>query len=331
MANGDQGGGAPANERALGRERTRRRRDVYRRRRTALALLAGAALAAGVAVGAGAGGGGSDSAAEAEASRPTLPRGGRNLLPDHRLVAFYGAPQSDELGALGVGTPAEAGERLLDQADAYSGGNRPVLPVFELIVSVAAADPGDDGEYVLRESDAVIRRYLAEVRRLRGLLLLDVQPGRADFRDEVERLEPYLRMPDVGLALDPEWHVGPTEVPGQVIGSVDAETVNEISAELAATVQQLDLPEKLFVIHQFTPDMIEGRERLRERPGLATVINVDGFGDQPNKIAKYRELHPDRSTGLGAGFKLFYNEDTDLMGPEQVLDLQPKPDLIVYE
>ena len=75
-------------------------------------------------MGAGAGGGGSDSAAEAEASRPTLPRGGRNLLPDHRLVAFYGAPQSDELGALGVGTPAEAGERLLDQADAYSG-NRP--------------------------------------------------------------------------------------------------------------------------------------------------------------------------------------------------------------
>ena len=78
------------------------------------------------------------------------------------------------------------------------------------------------------------------------------------------------------------------------------------------------------MIHQFTPDMIEGRERVRERPGLATVINVDGFGDPPNKIAKYRELHPDRSTGLGAGFKLFYNEDIDLMGPEQVLDLQPE-------
>ena len=114
-----------------------------------------------------------------------------------------------------VGTPDEAGERLLDQADAYSGGKRPVLPVLELIVYGRGGRSGR-GRRVrpAAESDAVIRRYLAEVRRLRGLLLLDIQPGRADFRDEVERLEPYLREPDVGLALDPEWHVGPTEVPG---------------------------------------------------------------------------------------------------------------------
>ena len=70
---------------------------------------------------------------------------------------------------------------------------------------------------------------------------------------------------------------------------------------------------------------------MRDRPGLATVINVDGFGDPPNKIAKYRELHPDASTGLDSGFKLFFNEDIGLMTPEQVLALKPKPDLIVYE
>ena len=68
-----------------------------------------------------------------------------------------------------------------------------------------------------------------------------------------------------------------------------------------------------------------------ERPGLATVINVDGFGDPANKIAKYEQLHPDPRSGLGAGFKLFYNEDIGLMSPEDVLGLSPKPDLIVYE
>jgi hypothetical protein len=206
-----------------------------------------------------------------------------------------------------------------------------VLPVLELIATVAASDPGDDGEYALRVPEGVIRRYLAEARRRRALLVLDIQPGRAEFSDEIERIEPYLRMPDVGLALDPEWHVGPDEVPGEVIGSVDIETVNEISGELAATVRRLDLPEKLFVIHQFTAGGIEDRERLRERPGLATVVNVDGFGDPPNKVAKYRQLHPSRSSGIGSGFKLFYNEDSGLMSPEEVLSLHPKPDLIVYE
>lgn len=274
-------------------------------------------------------GGSGEQPALATDEGPTLPRGGKSLLPEHRLVAYYGAPQSAELGALGIGTPEQATSRLLDQAEAYEG-DRPVLPVLELIATVAAADPGTNGDYVLRESDRVIRRYLAEARRRRGLLLLDVQPGRADFAEEIERLEPWLREPDVGLALDPEWHVGPTEVPGQVIGSVDAATVNEISAELAETVRRLDLPEKLLVIHQFTEDMVSERERLRDRPGVATVINVDGFGDQANKIAKYRELRPEAGW-LGSGFKLFYNEDLDLMSPERVLGLKPKPDLIVYE
>ncbi len=306
------------------------RETIARRRRAALAGAAAVAFALGTLTGSGSGAPDDGASPDAEIERPELPRGGYSLLPEHRLVAFYGAPGSPELGALGIGPPARASDRLLDQAAAYNG-NRPVLPVLELIATVAAADPGEDGDYVLRESDAVIRRYLAEARRRRAILLLDIQPGRAEFADEIERLEPYLREPDVGLALDPEWHVGPTEVPGQVIGSVDAETINRISAELSATVRRLHLPEKLLVIHQFTEGMVSDRERLRDRSELATVINVDGFGDPANKIAKYRELHPSTASPVGSGFKLFYNEDLDLMSPEQVLKLKPKPDLVVYE
>jgi hypothetical protein len=322
-------GSETVDQRARRRALERRRRDVVRRRRVALAGVACLALLAGVLVGSGDGGGESGTA-EAEADLPTLPRGGRSLLPGRRLVGFYGAPGDEALGTLGIGTPEEAGERLLDQARAYRG-NRRVLPVFELLATIAASAPGDDGEYVLRTPTRVIRRYLEEARRIEALLLLDIQPGRSSFAEEVERLEPFLREPDVGLALDPEWHVGPDEVPGQVIGSVSAREVNEISAGLAETVRELDLPEKLFVVHKFTADMVSGPGTVLDRPGVATVINVDGFGDPPNKIAKYRQLHPDPSTGLGSGFKLFYNEDIDLMSPEQVLELKPKPDLVVYE
>ena len=158
-----------------------------------------------------------------------------------------------------------------------------------------------------------------------------MQPGRAEFAAEIKRLKPYLRKPDVGLALDPEWHVGPGQAPGQQVGSVTANEVNAISADLARIVKRHRLPEKLFVIHQFTEEMVRNRSGLRARRGLATVINVDGFGDPPNKIAKYRDLRPSAGSHLHAGFKLFYEEDTDLMAPDQALGLRPPPDLIVYE
>ena len=275
--------------------------------------------------------GGDESSEEVKEAGPVeLPRGGRSLLPEYRLVGFYGAPQDDALGALGVGTPAEASKRLLEQAKAYEGG-KPVMPVFELIATIASAHPGKDGLYRNRQPHSVIKEFLAEARRNRGILLLDIQPGRADFDDEVRRLERYLDEPDVGLALDPEWHVGPDELPGEVIGSVGATEVNQIAEGLAETVERLDLPEKLFVIHQFTDDMITSKELLVPHDALATVLNVDGFGDAPNKIAKYEELHPKQATGLASGFKLFYEEDFGLMTPDDVLGLKPPPDLIVYE
>ena len=76
--------------------------------------------------------------------------------------------------------------------------------------------------------------------------------------------------------------------------------------------------------------MIRNKEKLRHYPGVALVLNVDGFGDQPNKISKYVDFtHP--RTGFRSGYKLFYKEDTNLMTPAQVLKLRPRPDLVIYE
>lgn len=305
------------------------KRQVAGRRLAVLGACAALAFVAGVVTGAG-----SEDAkpvAEVEpADEPELPRGGRRLLPEHRLVGLFGAPQDPALGALGIGTPTQAGARLSEVARWYEG-NRPVLPVFELVATIAAADPGEDGLHRFHQPHSVIRDYLEAAREQRALLLLDIQPGRADFADEVDRLERWLREPDVGLALDPEWNVDAAEIPGDVIGSVDVTTVDAISAELAATVEKLNLPDKLFVIHQFTAEMITGDSEPAARPGLATVLNVDGFGDAANKIVKYRELRPPAGSPLHGGFKLFFEEDLGLMSPEDVLALQPKPDLIVYE
>jgi hypothetical protein len=233
---------------------------------------------------------------------------------------------------LGIGSPDKAADRLLRQASAYDRRRRPALPALELISTVANADPGVDGMYSARQPRAVIDRYLAAAREARALLILDVQPGRRDFVDEVRHLAPYLRHPDVGLALDPEWHVQPGEVPGQVIGSVTAQTVNEVSAYLAELVAAYDLPQKLLIVHQFTAGMIADREQLEPRDGVAIVLNSDGFGDPPNKVAKYDQLRP-RGTldAFHEGFKLFYREDIGVMPPGEVLGLDPPPDVVIYE
>jgi len=259
-----------------------------------------------------------------------LPRGGRRLLPDRRIVAYYGAPQDDELGALGIGSPASAARKLERQAKPYARPGRPVLPAMELIAVTAAAHPGEGERYNTRQDASIINRYLRAARKAKALLVLDIQPGRSDFYTEARRLERWLRKPDVGLALDPEWRMGPGEVPGQVIGSVEAREVNAVSAWLSQIVERRKLPQKLFLIHQFTNDMVDDT-KLQERPGLAMVLNADGFGTQQLKRIKYHAFTSSPRRFFGEGFKLFYREDTNLMTPRQVLRLKPPPDVVVYE
>jgi hypothetical protein len=311
-------------------------RSVFLRRRlVALGVLL--LIVAGVVVLlSGAGGGDKPAAKQAAAKKAAppklaeLPRGGRRLLPDRRIVAYYGAPQDDELGALGIGTPAHAARRLERQAKPYATKRRPVLPAMELLAVTAAASPGEGSRYNTRQDPKIINRYLRAARKAKALLVLDIQPGRSDFFTEATRLKRWLKQPDVGLALDPEWRMDPGQVPGQVIGHVEAREVNAVSAWLSKIVAQRKLPQKLFLIHQFTNDMVDDTQ-LHERQGLAMVLNADGFGTPALKKAKYHAFTSSPRRFFGEGFKLFYKEDTRMMKPRQVLRLKPPPDVVVYE
>jgi hypothetical protein len=282
---------------------------------------------------AGCGGGDADPAAKAaEKPEAELPGGGRIIFadPKRRVVAFYGHPQDPQLGVLGIGPPAQAAARLKRVAARYRTRRRPVLPAMELLATVTNAAPGDDGLHLSRTPGSIIRRYLQAARSVGAVLILDIQPGRATFLPEAQRLERWLREPDVSLALDPEWHVGPDELPGQVIGSVDATEVAAVGDWLDALTQRHDLPQKLLVVHQFTEGMIKRRELLHPYKSVAVVLNTDGFGTAPVKAAKYQEFARLSDFAFN-GFKLFYEEDIGLMSPRRVLRLRPTPDLVVYE
>ena len=250
-----------------------------------------------------------------------------------RTVAWWrstGLRRTAQLGELGIGSPERAARRLERQARPYARRGRPVLPAFELIAAIVTNDAGNGGDHSIRQEPATIRRYLGAARAHHMLLLLDIQPGYAPFLQEAEALEQFLKEPDVSLALDPEWSMDPPQLPGQEIGSTDADTINEVSRYLSSIVRRYDLPQKLLVVHRFTGDMIEAEHDLERHPGVALVANVDGFGDQPNKISKYNEFTNDLQRRFN-GFKLFYHEDMNLMKPKQVLRLRPQPDLVVYE
>jgi hypothetical protein len=259
-----------------------------------------------------------------------LPGGGRRIFAGGRLlVAYYGTAGTGSLGVLGESGPDRIVPRLRRAAAPFARGGRPVQPVFELIVSVAHAGPTKTGTYSSGIRRAQVQRYLDAAHRYGVLLVLDLQPGRADFLAVAKHWEWALRDPWVGLALDPEWRMGPHGVPGHRIGSVSAAEVNRVSAWLDGLTATYRLPEKVFLLHQFRQDMVRHIGRVRGRPHLAMVQHVDGFGTRRQKLATFHHVVRPRQFALG--FKLFYDEDVHRMHAPQVLRIRPRVSFVSFQ
>lgn len=258
-----------------------------------------------------------------------LPDGSRTLFPDHQLVAEYGHPGIPAMGVLAEKDPLEAARQVQLRALDYElRSGRPALPTFEVIATVAQSQPGRDGLYSYVLPPPRIEPWLDAVRTVDGYLILDLQPGRARFIDQARVYESLLLQPDVGLAIDPEWSMGATGVPGRGIGSVTAAEINEVSAYLASLVERAGLPEKALIVHRFTAAMVTDPENVVDRDGIAMVFHADGFGTRHLKLEDYFGLLPDR---FARGLKLFIDEDVRIFQPSEVVGLEPPPDVITYQ
>jgi hypothetical protein len=262
-----------------------------------------------------------------------LPRGGRTIFPANRLVGFCGTPGAPALGELQGNLPAKA-SKLEARAAEYAGG-RKILPVFELIAVVVQGSPQADGKYRRRVDDSVVDDYLRAARRSKALLLLNIQPGQSDFLTEVKTFEAYLREPDVGVALDPEWAMKPKQRPGASWGQTTGGAINDVAAFLSGLVEAGNLPEKVLVFHEVVREVVKDEYSVRSYPGVVVVKSVDGLGFAHNKVATYGNLMERTPAGVHPGFKLFFDEDTrngsHLMSAKQVLALRPQPEYVMYE
>lgn len=264
-----------------------------------------------------------------------LPGGGQRMFPDHMMVAMYGTPGAPVLGILGEQDVQPSIDRAAALAAEYDGlTDRTVIPAFEIIATVASGSAGGDGNYSNELDPQTFVPWIEAAGAAGQYVVLDLQPGRTDFLTQAKALEPLLRYPWVGLALDPEWRLGPDQTHLVQIGSVGADEVNAVGDWLAELTVANDLPPKLFVLHQFRFDMLHDRERVvTDRPELETLVHVDGQGGQPAKQATWRALTQEtEQQHFWWGWKNFIDEDQPMLTPQETMSqVSPLPDLITYQ
>lgn len=274
-----------------------------------------------------------DTAATTAEEGTELPRGGTEIFPRHRLVGYVGYPGSHGMGRLGIGDLDERMAEIETQLGDFAG-DREILPVAELIVSIVHPVPGADGTYRTHTTDEIIQTHLDAARRHDAILLLNIQAGNVDFLDEVKDFEQWLVEPDVGVALDPEWAVEPGQVPGEVYGRTTGSELDEVAAYLSDLVEEHDLPEKVMVFHQLHKVVVQEEQDLQDHEGVVIIKSVDGIGHPVDKVLTYDLVNEDTPDVVHGGFKIFLEEDSEfgpLMTPEEVLDLDPEVEYLMVE
>ena len=252
------------------------------------------------------------------------------LLPEHRIVAYYGNPRSTRMGIMGQVPPDSMLPRLEKVAMdwAMADPERKVMPALHLIATVAQGKPGAGTKYRLRMADGLVDTVASWAEDRGWIVFLDIQVGHSTVADEIEPLLPFLQRPYVHLALDPEFSMKSGGVPGQRIGTLDAADVNHAIEVLARVVTEHKLPPKVLVVHRFTRKMLTNTDSIRLDPRVQVVIQMDGFGSPAHKQDAYRLWISPQPVQF-TGFKLFYKNDRDPR--TRVPGFEPSCDRVTYE
>jgi hypothetical protein len=262
-----------------------------------------------------------------------LPGGGQVLFPGHLLVALYGHPGTPSLGVLGEqDLPASIARARTVAAQYRSLTSARIVPAFEIIATVAQGSPGLNGEYSYETPVDLLRPWVRRATADGFYVILDLQPGRANLLTQAKRYQSLLELPDVGLALDPEWKLAPGQLPLQQIGSVSSTEVNSVIKWLAGLTARYRLPQKLLVLHQFRVSMIRDESKIDTRnDDLAILIHMDGQGTPADKQQTWDAITEAAPPRVFFGWKNFYVKDHPMLGPQQTIDRTPRLSMISYQ
>jgi hypothetical protein len=256
-----------------------------------------------------------------------------SLLLNNDILAFYGHPNSRNMGILGRYTIEELDAKLTGLALEYeaASGGRSIRKAFYIIFGTV----WPEGEIGIL-NDGILKRYVEYALENDILVFIDHQIGRYDPVNSLKRMFSWLHYPNVHLALDPEWR---TTRPMQEIGSVTADELNRAQQAMEDYIIENNIPgERLLVIHQFNSRMIRNREQVRSDFYRVRLVHcADGFGAPSLKRAAYA-YNAEASNMPVKGLKLFYNfnisgagYDYPLLTPKEVYEFTPRPYVIMYQ
>jgi len=256
-----------------------------------------------------------------------------SILLNNYILGYYGHPLSKNMGILGRFSKDELNRQLSALAAEYQAlaDGKGIVKAFYIIFGTVWPG-GDIG--IIRED--VLREWIEYALEHDILVFIDHQIGKYEPEHGLRLLLPWLKYPNVHLALDPEWR---TTKPMQEIGTVTGEEINHVQRIMEEYLIANNLPgERMLVMHQFNWRMITNREVVRtnfERVRL--VHSADGIGNPHQKRDSYAFNAQARNMPVKS-FKLFYNFeipgagfDNPLMSPRDVMGLNPRPYVIMYQ
>jgi hypothetical protein len=259
------------------------------------------------------------------------------LLPYNRIIAFYGNLYSKRMGILGE-LPKDAMLKKLKQEVAQWQIADPAtktIPALHYIAITAQGSPGKTKSHRMRMPFKQIDTIIDWAKSINALVFLDVQVGHSNVKTEVATLEKYLKLPNVHLAIDPEFSMKNGEIPGTKIGTFTSDDINDAIDILTNLVRENKLPPKVLVVHRFTQGMVTNYKKIKTVPEVQIVMDMDGFGSKILKKSTYL-AYIYREPVQFTGFKLFYKNDTKtnpngLYTPAELLQFTPKPIYIQYQ
>ena len=274
------------------------------------------------------------------ATWPKTPAGAPGaLLPQNRIIAYYGNPHSKKMGVIGE-YPEQQMLEMLDKTVAQwkaADPKTPIIPAIHLVAVVAQGSAGSDKMWRRRETPEMIERTYKWAQGKKGVLFLDIQASHSTLEQELPPLLKYLERPDVHLGVDPEFymhHKSEGVRPSTKVGQMLAKDVNYVINTLDRLVTEKGIPPKVLVVHRFRQDMVPDAEQIRPTKNVQVVMHMDGWGPPWLKFDSYAHYvvkHPVQY----AGFKLFYHNDTKaghaLLTPKELLQLKPTLSYIQYQ
>jgi hypothetical protein len=258
------------------------------------------------------------------------------VFPFQRVIAFYGNLYSKRMGILGELPPAQMLAKLKQVVSAWQAADSSVttVPALHYIAVTAQVSPGKNKKYRLRMPFHQIDSVLKIASAINAIVFLDIQIGQSTLQEEIPALEPYLKMPNVHLGIDPEFSMKGGHAPGKAVGVFDAADINYASAYLSSLVKKHNISPKILVVHRFTKGMITNYKNISTRPEVQLVMHMDGWGGPAKKLNTYKQYIYEEPVQF-TGFKIFYKNDTKdnnrLLTPAELLQLKPRPLYIQYQ